>query len=220
MKKYNAVTEKMMFVKSIAVKNLLLKHLMATVLITFMLTQPLMANSLTDVRSLVEDKIGLVMDLLKKQEGTKEVRNKKIIKALIPVIDFNFMAKISLGKKWKTLTRKQKRKFAKLFTQRVQNSLVEKLDLYTDETVVFQDAKKVKKRIHIMVELVSAGDKIQLLFKFKNSRRRGWRAYDLEIEGVSVMQTYRKQFHGELQKGSIEDLIQKLSSGGLDTKKK
>ena len=43
-------------------------------------------------------------------------------------------------------------------------------------------------------------------YKLKNN----WKIYDVEVEGVSIVQTYRSQFATILQKGSIDDLLLKL----------
>ena len=42
------------------------------------------------------------------------------------------------------------------------------------------------------------------------NRKQGWRIYDVEVQGVSLIKTYRSQFAEVLSKGSIEDLLQKL----------
>jgi phospholipid transport system substrate-binding protein len=40
----------------------------------------------------------------------------------------------------------------------------------------------------------------------------GWKVYDVEISGVSVIQTYRSQFDGVLSDGTIDDLLEKLKT--------
>ena len=39
---------------------------------------------------------------------------------------------------------------------------------------------------------------------------QGWKIYDVEIEGVSVLLTYRSQFNDILKNGTIEDLLSRL----------
>ena len=40
---------------------------------------------------------------------------------------------------------------------------------------------------------------------------RGWKVYDVAIEGVSLVQNYRSTFAGEVQRGGIDGLIKTLS---------
>jgi phospholipid transport system substrate-binding protein len=52
-----------------------------------------------------------------------------------------------------------------------------------------------------------------MLYKFYRAAQ-GWKIYDVEIGGVSVIQTYRSQFDGVLSEGTIDDLLGKLKSEG------
>jgi phospholipid transport system substrate-binding protein len=48
-----------------------------------------------------------------------------------------------------------------------------------------------------------------MLYKFHESKR-GWLIYDIEIQGVSIISTYRSQFDHVLSNGTIDDLLIKL----------
>ena len=47
------------------------------------------------------------------------------------------------------------------------------------------------------------------MYKLNNSKN-DWQIYDLEIEGVSVVRSYRAQFTDILRRGTIDDLLLKL----------
>jgi len=61
----------------------------------------------------------------------------------------------------------------------------------------------------VETDLISGNSTISMLFKFFKSCN-GWKLYDLEIEGVSLIKTYRSQFDEVLCKGTIDDLLLKL----------
>ena len=180
---------------------------------------PVLADEKSDVLRITSEKIGTVIQLLKNKTLDKKERNKRIVEVINPLFDFRVMARNSLGRKhWVNMTRAQKKEFLDLFVKRLQESYLEKLDLYTDENVVIENATQVKKRIHVLTRLVSKTDKKDMIYKFWKSKRRGWRVYDIVILGVSVVQTYRSQFNGLLRKGTIEDVLKKLrETGGLIT---
>lgn len=180
---------------------------------------PVLADEKSDVLRITSEKIGTVIQLLKNKTLDKKERNKRIVEVVNPLFDFRVMARNSLGRKhWVNMTRAQKKEFLDLFVKRLQESYLEKLDLYTDENVVIENATQVKKRIHVLTRLVSKTDKKDMVYKFWKSKRRGWRVYDIVILGVSVVQTYRSQFNGLLRKGTIEDVLKKLrETGGLIT---
>ena len=177
---------------------------------------PVLADEKSDLLQITSEKIGTVIQLLKNKTLDKQERNKRIVEVVNPFFDFKRMARLSLGKKhWVKMNKAQKKEFSALFVKRLQESYLEKLELYTDEDVVVENAKQVKKRIHVLTRLVSKTDKKDMVYKFYKSRR-GWKVYDVVILGVSVVQTYRSQFNGLLRKGTIDDVLKKLrETGGL-----
>ncbi len=131
------------------------------------------------------------------------------------MFDFSQMAKLSMGKKnWQRMNKKQQQEFNKLFVKRLQESYLEKLDLYTDEEVTVDEAKQVKKRIHVTSHLMSKDDKMEMIYKFYKKKNQDWMVYDVKVMGVSIVQTYRSQFAGILKNQSIEDLLKKLRETG------
>jgi len=78
--------------------------------------------------------------------------------------------------------------------------------------VVIDDPIKVKNRIHLPTHLMRKNEKRDVLYKFYKSKKRGWLIYDVDILGVSIIQTYRTQFSGILKENSFDVLLEKLKS--------
>ena len=193
-----------------------MKTLIAAVMLAFLFVPSVGADEKSEVLRTTKERIDNVIQILKNKEMDKEEKKKRIMAEVDPIFDFTRMARLSLGKKyWRAMNKAQKKEFSALFVQRLKESYLDKLDLYTDEEVLVENAKQVKKRIHVLTRLVSKTDKKDMVYKFYKSRR-GWKVYDVVILGVSVVQTYRSQFSGLLKKGSIDDLLAQLrSTGGL-----
>ncbi len=152
--------------------------------------------------------------LLQETQIEKSQRDARLIEVVTPIFDFKTMAKLSLGKKyWPGLSPEQQEDFSDLFIQRLQDSYLEKLDLYNDEKIVYEEPSQVGNKVHMATTLVSGANRISMLYKFYRTEG-GWKIYDIEIEGVSIMQTYRSQFDGVLKKGTIDDLLEKLRKVG------
>jgi phospholipid transport system substrate-binding protein len=69
----------------------------------------------------------------------------------------------------------------------------------------------VKKKIHTPTYLVSKDKKISILYKFYKAQKN-WKIYDLEIQGVSIIRSYRSQFSSILESGTVDDLLLKLEN--------
>jgi phospholipid transport system substrate-binding protein len=48
-----------------------------------------------------------------------------------------------------------------------------------------------------------------MLYKLRKVAKR-WKIYDVEIQGVSILLTYRSQFDEILSRGTVEDLLSRL----------
>jgi phospholipid transport system substrate-binding protein len=184
-----------------------MKFLVYAVLFTLLFSQPGLTNELEEVDLLAKEKIGALIEILQDESLDKAERNTRVISLLTPIFDFPRMAQLSLGQKyWKQLSPEKQREFSDLFVKRIQNSYLEKLELFTDENVLFKETKQVKKRIHVLTQLVSGDETIEVLYKLYKSGN-GWKIYDVEIFGVSIIQTYRSQLQSALKKVSIDDLL-------------
>jgi len=63
--------------------------------------------------------------------------------------------------------------------------------------------------VYVPVDIVSNDKPIELLYKFYKSGS-GWKAYDIEINGVSLIKSYQAQFAEVLKNGTPEDLLANL----------
>ncbi len=193
-----------------------MKFLVYSMALLFVCYQPAFGDQDTqEVRALVVERIDQVIELIKDKTMDKGIRNDKIIGLVKPILDFDLMAKLSLGKKnWKKLTKPQRQEFSELFIEQLQDSFLEKLDLYTDEKVSYGEAKKLKKKIEVVTFLISKDSKIEIVYKFYKSKKKGWQAYDVMVIGVSFIQTYRTQFDAVIKKGGVESLLRNMKQKG------
>ena len=180
----------------------------------FVLTIPaLQAGDDEDINSMVKKKVAVIFDLLGKQDIEKNERNEKIVGELNEIMDFQLAAYLSLGKHWKKISKTQKKEFVETFQQYINNYIVEKIDLYTNQKIDIGDSKIVKKgRAELEIGILSGGETLQVNFKLRKNKKKEWRVYDVDIEGVSLITTFRSQFSGVLKNSSFEELLEKLKN--------
>ena len=180
----------------------------------FVLTVPaVQAGDVEDINSMVKNKVAVIFDLLGKQDIEKNERNEKIVGELNEIMDFKLAAYLSLGKHWKKISKTQKKEFVETFQQYINNYIVEKIDLYTNQKIDIGDSKIVKKgRAELEIGILSGGETLQVNFKLRKNKKKEWRVYDVDIEGVSLITTFRSQFSGFLKNSSFEELLEKLKN--------
>lgn len=190
-------------------KEWIMKRFLWSVFIFLAITQSVGANDKDVVKELLKKKVEAAIAVLQKNDLDQQEKNKQIIDIVTPLFDFQLMAKLSLGRKyWPGLVEEKRQRFIDLFTKRLKESYLDKLTLYTDEKVVFKTPVQDKRKIQVPTELISKNNTITMLYKFYEST--SWLIYDLEIQGVSIISTYRSQFDQVLSKGTIDELLTKL----------
>ena len=167
-------------------------------------------NYPSNPRELLRVKWGAVITILQNKQIDQEAKEKKINKIVSAIFDFPLMAKLALGRKhWPKFTPPQREKFTRLFIELLVTSYREKVSLYTNENVQLKSAVKKKTTVYIPMELKSKDKKIAILHKLRKVENR-WKVYDVEIQGISILKTYRSQFDDILSRGTVDDLLSRL----------
>ncbi|MBW2603684.1 MAG: ABC transporter substrate-binding protein [Deltaproteobacteria bacterium] len=187
-----------------------MRSLIYTVLILLITVQTGLTSDGNEAQALLKSKLDAAIDVLQKKDLDQQKKNEQLVEIVTPMFDFHLMAKLSLGRKyWPGLSEEKKDEFSDLFIKRLRALYLEKLSLYTDEKVFFDTPVQKKRKVRIPTQLVSNNKRISMIYKLYKSKK-DWKIYDIEIEGVSIISTYRSQFDQVLSKGTIDELLQRL----------
>ena len=152
------------------------------------------------------------INVLQAKDVNHKLKEKLIEKQISPLFDFPLMAKLTLGRAhWPKLNPQQAGKFTRLFTKRLKDSYREKIMLYDDEKASLQPAVHGGRTLRIPMQVISEEKTIAILYKLRKKDKR-WKIYDVEIEGVSILLTYRSQFDDILRDGTVSDLLRRLEN--------
>ncbi len=167
---------------------------------------------------ILEAKWNAVLRVLQAKDLDQKTKERIIDKLVSPIFDFPLMGQLALGRThWPKLNQAQRERFTKLFVERLKALYLEKTIFYTDEKAVFKPAVRGKNTIQIPMTVISNDKEISVLYKFHKVEEQGkskadirWKIHDVEIEGVSILLTYRSQFDDILRRGTVEDLLSHL----------
>src|SRR4030042_1197497 len=164
-----------------------------------------------ELRDLLQSRWDAVITILKKKELDEKVKEEQIYKIVSTLFDFPLMAKLTLGRNnWPRLNTAQQEEFVRLFTRRLKSSYLEKVKLYSDEKGLTQTITQKKDTvIFVPMQLATKDSEITILYKLRKADEY-WKIYDVEIQGVSILLTYRSQFDDILQRGTVKDLLSQL----------
>ena len=171
------------------------------------------ANALkqNEIKEQMTKKIDSVLLVLEKKNLTIPQKGDEIIKIIDEVFDYELMARISLGKEtWNSISEQKKKEFTKIFENKLKKSYIEKLELYNDQKVQIIALKPYNNtRLQLETQLVGKEGNYQINYNFYNKAKDSeqWLIYDVDLVGVSIIQTYRQQFAGLLKEKSFDEML-------------
>ncbi len=139
---------------------------------------------------------------------------------LLPHVDFIAASRQVLGKHWRRASRAQKlafvREFRTLLLRFYSSALAKYLQEHDLDPAMFvfaplraaPDARQVT--VHMDLHPPGNGKPVNVNFLMHRSRK-GWRVYDLAIDGVSLIATYRSSFAGQIRQSGLDALIARLA---------
>ncbi|MFA6789684.1 MAG: ABC transporter substrate-binding protein [Arcobacteraceae bacterium] len=167
----------------------------------------------------MKEKIDKATTVLQNKTLDIKAKEKEIFVLFDSMFDYNLMSQLSLGNQWKLLSQEQKVEFATNFEKRLKTAYIDKLYLYTNETIIVKELNKLNdNRIQIPMHIIGGKETYEVIYKLYKNPENNWLIYDVDILGISIIQTYRNQFVGVLQKDSFASLIEKLNKVEAVTK--
>ena len=133
---------------------------------------------------------------------------------LLPVIDHVYMAKKVLAKNWKKTSKNQKKQFISAFKHKVIRTYAGAFKAFNGEKIQFEDAKLSKsgKKASVKSEIQRTGaPSINVTYKLFLKKEK-WLTYDVVIEGVSLVKSFRDQFKQSIEKNGLAQAISLLAA--------
>jgi len=163
-----------------------------------------------DVRKTTDKLIAIVSDPAMKSADRAAERATRIRKAVDERFDWKEMSKRTLARHWKKRTEREKEEFIDLFGKLLERTYLDKVEGYSGEKVLYVGERVDGNYGIVVVKIVTRKD-TEILVKYKLKKKGGkWLVYDISIEGVSLVNNYRKQFNSIMTRSSYEDLIKRL----------
>ena len=160
----------------------------------------------------MEKNINQTIHILQTSNKNIESIAKEIFAMFDSIFDYHLMAQLSLSKKYKTLSPSQQKEFDVALEKNLNRSITDNLHLYKDETMKVLGGQKTKaNRYNLKTSIILDGKIHYITFKF-HEFNQDWKIYDVDILGISVIQTYRSQFADIISQEGFEKLLQKLES--------
>jgi len=172
---------------------------------------PAAAGVPTDqLRGAVDRVLKTLEDPSLKGEGKVNDRRVAVRKIANEIFDFGEIAKRSLARHWQPLSEAQRTEFVGLFADLLERSYISKIETYGGEKIQYTAEKIDGDLATVSTRIVTKnGTEVPVDYRMKKGADR-WLVYDVSIEGVSLVSSYRTQFNKIIQTSSYNELVSKL----------
>jgi phospholipid transport system substrate-binding protein len=147
------------------------------------------------------------------KKDPKKVRQ-LVDKNMLPHFDTKYSAQLVLGKHWRDATQEQRNRFIEAFYQSLLQNYGEALLEFTpDRLRILPFQGKAEDKVATVRSEVRRdnGSRVPVNYSLRKTPE-GWKAYDVQIEGVSYVKSFRTDFNAEIQQKGLEPVIQRLES--------
>ena len=128
----------------------------------------------------------------------------------IPHFDFDRMTKIVLGKHYANATEEQRTQFTEQFKTLLVRTYSQALFQYSDEKINFVPAVPYRDGMIVREEIeVGAAVPVSLEY-FLSKKDSGWKVYDVRIDGISLVTTFRNSYNITISRNGLPMLIADL----------
>lgn len=133
---------------------------------------------------------------------------------VLPHFNFTRMTRLAVGKNWRRASPQQQGALVEQFRVLLVRTYATAFTSYRDQTIVYRPLRMRPEDDDVVVksQVVQPGGPPVAVDYSMEKTSKGWKVYDVAIEGVSLVQNYRSSFNGEIQRGGIDGLIQALDS--------
>lgn len=131
---------------------------------------------------------------------------------LLPRFDFAQISRLVLGTHWKDASDAEKKSFTKEFRELLVRTYATALLSYSGQEIEYPpinaapDAKKVK----VKTKVKNAGSAAVPIDYSLYLSKEDWKVYDITIDGVSLVSTYRTNFDSQIRRNKLAGLISDL----------
>lgn len=152
--------------------------------------------------------------------GDRARINRAVDELILPYVDFEKTTRLAAGRHWRNATPEQRQQLAEAFRGTLIRTYSGALTQVDNQTAIQMlpfrgdaDAKDVV----VSSQFIQGTRPLARVDYRLEKTPDGWKVYDLNVEGIWLIQNYRNQFNQQIQQNGIDGLIQALNTQNSQT---
>ncbi|HMN43364.1 MAG TPA: ABC transporter substrate-binding protein [Povalibacter sp.] len=147
------------------------------------------------------------------QKNPAKVRQ-VVDRTMLPYFDTTYAAQLVLAQNWRTATAEQRKRFVDAFYQSLLQNYGSALTEFTpDRLKILPYQGKPDDKVATVRSEIRRDNGVPAKVNYSLRKTdQGWKAFDVQIEGISYVKSFRTDFAAEIQQKGLEAVIQRLES--------
>jgi len=194
-----------------------MKGFFTLVCLVFAFASPALAQELGP-EELVKKVTAEILDAVKSDKelasGNREKALKLAEEKVLPLIDFEEATRLAVGRSWSQASPEQKKRLTEEFRRMLVRTYSSAISSYQGQTmkVLPVRMKPGDTEATVRNQYIRPGAKPVQLDYSMHKTDAGWKIYDIVVEGISLVLTYRSEFDAVVKQEGIDGLIKRVAA--------
>jgi len=138
---------------------------------------------------------------------------------ILPLVDFRQATRLAVGRAWRTATPAQQEQLVAQFRTLLVRIYSNAIGVYRGQTMRVQPVRMAPDATEVNVrnQFLRPGLAPVAVEYSMHKTPQGWMIYDITVEGVSLVLTYRSEFEQVMRESGIDGLIKRLVERNQET---
>ena len=171
-------------------------------------TTPEPSGPLSTVKSASSRIVGILSD----PKLPREERWTHIAPVIADTFDFLTMSQSVLSSRWKSATPAQQEQFVDFFSQYIEGTYRSKIEAYSGQRIEYKKEKIRGERAAVDSIIHTDTTSIPVSYFLRRTSNGKWKAYDVTIEGVSLVNNYRETYAAIAKSSGISGVLARVKA--------
>lgn len=165
------------------------------------------------VRKSIDEVLAIIKADKDLQDGNSRKVHALVEEKVLPHFNFVRMTRLAVGRNWSQASEAQKAALTREFQTLLVRTYSTSISQYRNQTIDVKSAKLAPqdKDTHVKTVVNQPGGHPIPIDYGMELTDKGWKVYDVVVDGVSLVTTYRGSFNDQIQKSGIDGLVKMLS---------
>lgn len=175
---------------------------------------------------LVKNVTNEVLEIVRTDKDIQSGNSKRVIDLVeakvLPHFNFTHMTQLAMARDWRVATPAQQQTLTDEFRTLLVRTYSKALTEYKKQTIEFKpfSMKAGETDVKVRTQVIQSGAKPVPLDYFLEKQPQGWKVFDIEVGGISLVTNYRESFASEVRKSGVDGLISSLQAKNRGAEKK